>query len=79
MAYVLKEDGTTEKLADTNLKTLQYWVGGWIEHIRLDDGRDAFVNEDGLRLGLRFNAEASLLAGRKIVGYMVVAEKGEVD
>jgi hypothetical protein len=78
MAYVYKVNGTVEKLADTDIGTLQYHVGGWVEHIKLLDGRDGWINEDGLRLGLEFNAEASLLAGRSIVGYMVVSEVGEV-
>ena len=79
MAWVYKVNGEVEKLPDTKLETLQYAVGGWVEHIKLLDGRDGWVNEDGRRLGLEFNPEATLLAGQSIVGYMVVTEPGEVE
>jgi len=79
MAWLYKVSGEVEKLSDTKLETLQYAVGGWVEHIKLIDGRDGWVNEDGRRLGLEFNAEATLLAGQNIVGYMVVTEPGEVE
>ena len=51
--------------------------GGWVRPITLADGRQMFVNEDGLLKGLRVNEEASRLAGTVIVGNAVVV--GEVE
>jgi len=54
------------------LEECQKAVGGLIEAVYLDDGRLMYVNEEGLRKGLPFNAMASDLAGRPIVGDVIV-------
>jgi hypothetical protein len=55
-----------------DLKQLQDMVGGYIEIVRLSDGRQLVVNEDGLSLELPVNHVASTLAGCLIVGPAVL-------
>ena len=43
------------QVSELDLKTMQGLVGGHIELVRLDDGIDLFVNEEGLLLGLPLN------------------------
>ena len=73
MATILKVDGTEQVLTDLELASLQKEVGGYIEAVRLLDGRLAFINEEGKLKGLPINERASLLYGRdEIVGAMVI-------
>lgn len=55
-----------------SLSEAQEFVGGYVEEIRLSNGDQMLVNEDGLRLKLPHNEAASLLAGRPIVGSAVI-------
>ena len=43
------------------LKELQEWVGGKIEKVTLKNGDILVFNEDGIRLGLRTNQEATTI------------------
>lgn len=54
------------------LEDLQKSVGGLIEAVYLDDGRCMWVNEEGLLKRLAFNAVASEIARRPIVGNVVI-------
>lgn len=83
MASIIKADGETESVdivkGNAQLDQLQTLVGGYIEHLRLSDGDDMWMNEDGLRLGLAPNMLASLIAEQSIVGDVVVTNLGEVE
>ena len=77
----LKLEGRTHETIDieNTLEALQKAVGGYIETVRLRvDNAVMIVNEEGLLLGLPFNAVASALAGQTIVGVaLVVGVDGE--
>jgi hypothetical protein len=84
---ILRPDGSTVPLAYTpprdeesfeemqeSLRALQEAVGGYIETVPIPQDNDLIllVNEDGLRLGLPPNAQASTLARQPIVGAAVL-------
>jgi hypothetical protein len=81
MATIIKVDGSEEKLGTTTLESFQEAVGGYIESIRLDDGRVMLVNEEGLVEGLPVNHRAMDFLSRygkltqPIVGNVVICEK----
>ena len=50
------------------LEQAQEIVGGYVELVSLPRGGQLLVNEDGVSMGMKPNVEASLLAGRVIVG-----------
>lgn len=79
MATKIAVDGTETELEDTKLETLQKAVGGWIERVPTVDGRVLYVNEEGLLKGLMLNRTASLIAGRDIVGDVVVLDHAEEE
>lgn len=58
------------------LKDLQDMVGGYVERLALPDRAVMIVNEDGFPLGLPVNETASRLAGRVIVGDVVLLPRG---
>ncbi len=58
------------------LKWVQEHVEGYVEQVRMPDGRRMLVNEDGRMMGLGVNADASALAGQTIVGNAVVLADG---
>ena len=82
MALIVRPDGSqeapTEKL---DLKTLQDYVGGWIEivPVRTMGFSYVVVNEEGRINGLPLNQTASTLAGRELVGVAVFCGKDEID
>ena len=63
---------------DTDLSTLQNLVGGYIESVNIIGlpTAHAYVNEEGLLKHLPVNPVASRLAGRTIVGPMIVLGNG---
>ena len=69
---VLRIDGTESSLVDEGLTGLQAAVGGFIELVNLSNGDRLWINEDGRRLKLPVNAEASRLCGFQIVGNVVL-------
>lgn len=60
MAEIIRVDGTREPCGVT-LPELQKAVGGYIEGVRLADGRMMYCNEDGKAQGLPVNEEATIL------------------
>lgn len=71
----LKLEGRTHETVEVEntLEALQAEVGGYIETVRLRvDNAVMIVNEEGLLLGLPYNAAASALAGQPIVGTALV-------
>ena len=53
-------------------------VGGYIEFVNTQYG-DMIVNEEGLLHGLPVNDVASLLAGKQIVGRVLMEVKEELE
>ena len=59
---------------EPTLAELQGLVGGLIEVVYLEDGKQLIVNEEGVLLDLPLNQTASMLAGQPIVGNAVILE-----
>lgn len=87
MAELIKVDGTTEKLKDISLESLQAAVGGYIELVRSPQSVYEYIcDEEGKLKGYPINVIATELARRDkalpivdfLVGDIVVAEKGEL-
>lgn len=57
---------------DFKLREVQKLVGGYVEVVYLRDGRIMLVDEEGLLKGAPLNRAASRMAGRPIVGNVVV-------
>lgn len=82
-AYISRADDGTISVAvthfDISLASLQKLVGGYIENVHIPDlpTCHAYVDEDGLRKHLLFNPIASALAGRTIVGPMIIFGNGK--
>ena len=57
---------------EPGLEECQAAVGGLIEAVYLPDGRLMYVNEEGLLKGLPVNEMASDIAGRYIVGDVII-------
>lgn len=82
---VCRVDGMDYELHPVNgkkfsLAELQKAVGGYIELVRLPPGnghRIMYANEDGIGLGLYPNRRASLIAGQKILGDVIIVRKEE--
>ena len=55
-----------------SLHEAQELVGGLVELVRLSDGDQMLVNEEGLILGLPHNKMASEVANRPIVGNVLI-------
>lgn len=76
MAKLIKVNGETATFTlprksggRERLTAMQEAVGGYIEYVYINRGRDVLVvNEEGRLIGLPINPAASLLAGQAIVG-----------
>ena len=78
MALVLKTDGSIVPLGiNPTFKEMQNAVGGYIECVRIFDGRHMYVNDDGKGMNLPPNAKASQMAGIPIVGDAVLLDGQE--
>lgn len=66
-------------LADGSLATLQKAVGGYVERVVLSETLTMWVNEEGLLQGLPINMAATILAGRQIVGDVVLESNDETQ
>lgn len=67
---LLKTDGTEERITlagKATLEELQSWVGGYIQGFRLSPRLYAFVNEDGIALGLPRNPFCASIVGNIVV------------
>jgi Domain of unknown function (DUF3846) len=78
MAQLIKTDGSI--VNDVSVDTLQQQqqlVDGYIEYVYKED-RVFIVNEEGLLRSMDFNAKASEMSGRPLVGDVVVAYQSEL-
>lgn len=64
---------------DFKLDEVQALVGGYVELIRLADGRLMLVDEDGRFKRLAMNDAASRLAGLPIVGNALVVPNSMIE
>lgn len=89
-AHVYYPNGDFQETQPNNgstfeLEELQEVVGGYIEIVRLNDGRVIIVNEDGLSLNLPVNIEATNILRRDhsttqyIVGTAIVCDADMVE
>jgi hypothetical protein len=85
---VIRTNGTVEELEDTSLKGMQDAVGGLIEIVQPlvsawngfpIDGHVLIANEEGLLIGLPYNEYASLMAGRHIVGDVILSSREDLE
>ena len=79
------EDYTPKNGTTFELEEMQKIVGGYIEIVRLNDGRIIIVNEDGLSLNLPVNIEATNILRRDhstteyIVGNAIVCDADMIE
>lgn len=88
MAIIIKISGEHEAIEPANgkaftLQELQNVVGGYIELIPIHSGDYAdmllIVNEEGLlKPNPQLNEEASKIAGRRIVGQVIIVDKKQI-
>jgi len=78
MAQLIKTDGSiVEDVAVDTLQQQQQLVDGYIEYVY--QGEKVFiVNEEGLLRSMDFNAKASEMSGRPLVGDVIVALQSEL-
>lgn len=72
---VIRANGTGHYLPDCDLDTLQEYCGGYVAMVETLDGREMYVNEDGVVEYLSLNVIASRLYGDTIVGDVVVVNR----
>lgn len=83
MAYLITADGRKTAITPKNGKDFKWeelkeMIGGYIEIVRLRDGRILVVDEEGQCKGLEMNVEASVIAGQMIVGNVVLCKDNQV-
>jgi hypothetical protein len=57
------------------LKEMQKLVGGYIELLSIMTDKLMVLNEEGVLRGLPYNLAASILAGRDIVGDVIICDR----
>jgi len=68
-AIIIEANGNVRRVEIEGYEDLNKAVGGYIEGIRLGDtGQFAYLNEDGIALGLPYNEVATQLCYRRNVG-----------
>lgn len=81
MAMLLRTDGTTQTLEmpasltrAERLKLMQDTVGGWIEVVRLPDGKLLVVDEEGKLRDKPYNEAATAIAAPRLTGDFIVGD-----
>jgi hypothetical protein len=81
MATMIKVDGTEEpvtfRTGEAKLEQWQKIVGGYVEHVKLRDGRHMLCDEDARMKLLPFNPKASILWGGEVRGTVIVCSYEE--
>ena len=91
-SYIIRTDETQAPVAPGfgnrfTLKELQYYVGGYIELVHLNDNQFLVINEEGKLHNLPFNKKATdlahaahcIFASDYIVGDAVIIEHNQLD
>ena len=83
MGMLILVDGEQKEVTpvgDTfSLQELQQYVKGLIEIVPIDAERMAIVNEEGLLMQLPMNPVASQVAGRLLLGPVLVLSSDEIQ
>ena len=83
MGMLISVDGEQKEVTpvgDTfSLQELQQYVEGLIEIVPIDPERMAVVNEEGLFMRLPMNPVASQVAGRLLLGPVLVLSSDEIQ
>lgn len=74
MAKLIKIDGEIKILNNVSLEGIQLEIGGCIEILETTTGK-IVVNSKLQRYGMPVNEIASIMAGRDIVGSVILIEK----
>lgn len=79
--YRILVDGTIEPMPDKspNWKDLQQAVGGYFEIVTLSPTHIMIVDEEGVIKNKPLNKEASILAGKRILGDVVILPSSYLD
>lgn len=82
MAKFIKANGTVHvvrqgKYRNIRLEDIQMYCGGYVDKLKLGDGRIMFVNAF-VYDGMRFNKRASEMAGVDVFGNVVICTKSEI-
>tara|TARA_B100000900_G_scaffold413626_1_gene438070 strand:+ start:269 stop:508 length:240 start_codon:yes stop_codon:yes gene_type:complete len=78
MAQLIKTDGSiVNDVAVETLQQQQQLVDGYVQYVYKED-RVFIVNEEGILRSMDFNAKASEMSGRPLVGDVVFAYKSEL-
>tara|TARA_R100000654_G_scaffold2744_4_gene10002 strand:+ start:4145 stop:4396 length:252 start_codon:yes stop_codon:yes gene_type:complete len=62
-----------------SLEELQKYVGGFIEIVPVDDSRMAVVNDEGFVRKMPMNSVGSQVAGRLLVGPVLLVNSNEIE
>ena len=79
---LIKANGTIKTVLmneDKRLDQLQKAVGGYIELVYLQGNKIMVVNEEGLIKRLPYNYKASKIAGKNIVGDVIICDVNEIN
>ena len=83
MAHILKVDGTTESIKDTELATLQEAVGGYIQIVSIPSSDKIIVlDEEGKLKDKPVNKKATELYNNPydvIVGDVIICDDNEIS
>lgn len=74
MTLKIKANGGVTEVSAKTLQEKQNHVGGYIEPIYLKEGSVMYVNEEGLLHNLPSNPLASIIAGKPIVGDVIITK-----
>ena len=83
MGMLIYANGEQTAVSPSNgtfsLNELQTYVEGFIEIVPIDDARMAIVNDEGLLKKMPMNPVASQVAGRLLVGPVLIVSPSEVE
>lgn len=81
VAHWVKADGTVTEVVPSKgtkftLEEVQEFVGGYVERLKLPHRTVMLMNEEGIPRNLPLNEKASSVAGRDILGDVVIMPHG---
>jgi hypothetical protein len=79
MAMLLKASGECHRIHDLSLDSMQAAVGGYIEFVKLQNGKLLVVNEEGVLEGLPPNRLVAERYGLAIVGDVILVAPYELE
>lgn len=73
--YIEREPTLPDRPGEMSFSDCQFYVGGLVERVKLGPNRYMYVNEEGYIHQLPHNPEASRIAGKPILGNVVICGK----